>query len=315
MILSGIIKNKDKKISITINPIFGYPKIYLDDCKKFPFCNYKDDNDLINLEEISSNKLHDYSNFFRTKENITILNSYQPLLLLHCTFINDCFFGMTIFTEDDPIILKEEELLINQYLLKREKNKYIINYGNYRNIKQIIIDLIIFNGKIHIDLKYKEKYIILNKYVYIIDVNSDNQDISENKTLNFTISGVNDSLYSIKYKFIRNNKEDNNMEVLYNKVNNFELLDVDKNISLIFLKYLNPNLPIHSIINIYSPNCQFKLFKNNETAYVNLFNNFYQENSNSPTTYYEIELYNSYPLNYRKNKCILYINNILDFFK
>ena len=102
------------------------------------------------------------------------------------------------------------------------------------------------------------------------------------------------------------------MEVLYNKVNNFELLDVDKNISVIFLKYLDPNLPIHSIINIYSPNCQFKLFKNNETAYVNLFNNFYQENSNSPTTYYEIELYNSYPLNYSKNKCILYINNILD---
>ena len=43
-----------------------------------------------------------------------------------------------------------------------------------------------------------------------------------------------------------------------------------------------------------------------------MFNNFYQENSETPTSYYEIELYNSYPLNYRKNKCILYINNILD---
>jgi hypothetical protein len=184
MILPGIIQNKNKKISITIHPVFGYPKIYLDDCKKFPFCNYESYFDLINLEEISTNKLKDYRYFFRTKENINILSSYQPLLLLHCTFINNCFFEISFFTEDDPISLHREELLIYQYLLKEEKNKYMINYGIYNNITKIIIDIIIFNGKVHIDLNYTEKFSQSNKYVYIIDVNSDNQDISENKALN-----------------------------------------------------------------------------------------------------------------------------------
>ena len=44
----------------------------------------------------------------------------------------------------------------------------MIDFKNFNNIKEIIIDIIIFNGNIDIDIdlkyKYKEKVFILNKF-------------------------------------------------------------------------------------------------------------------------------------------------------
>ena len=81
---------------------------------------------------------------------------------------------------------------------------------------------------------------------------------------------------------------------------------------MIFTKHLDPNLSIHTKINLYSPNCQFKILKNNKTVEINLFNNFYQEYSEDPSSLYEIFFYKYYPLKFITNKCILSISSILD---
>ena len=117
--------------------------------------------------------MDNYSSYFKIKkENINLLDSYQPLIIIHCPFKNGCFFELSYFSENNDIIL-EEDVLFNQYLFKEEKNTFIIDYNNYCNIKQIIIDITIFNGNIDIKLNYTEKYFIVNKYVYTIDLNSD----------------------------------------------------------------------------------------------------------------------------------------------
>ena len=208
MILSGIIKNKKKKISITLNAIFGYPKIYLDICRIFPFCKYEESLSLTNLDSFNINKMDNYSSYFKIKEeNINLLDSYQPLIIIHCPFENGCLFEISYFSENDDIILKED-VLFNQYLFKEEKNTFIIDYNNYCNIKQIIIDITIFNGNIDIKLNYTEKFFIVNKYVYTIDLNSD-ELFKYNKILSFTIYDIINSYYSIKYNIIRENSDKN----------------------------------------------------------------------------------------------------------
>ena len=166
MVIPGIITNNNK-ISITVNTIYGIPKIYLDECKKHPFCKYEEVIDIANLDKVNINKIQDYSHYFRNKEEINYLDSYQPLLIIHCPIENGCWFEINYFIEDDFIILKED-VLFNQNILKDEKNNFIIDFKNNNNVIQIILDLIIFNGNIDLNLKYKEKFFILNKFVYIL---------------------------------------------------------------------------------------------------------------------------------------------------
>ena len=52
MILSNIITSNNNKVSITVNPIYGIPKIFIDICRIFPFCKYEDSFYLTNLEEL-----------------------------------------------------------------------------------------------------------------------------------------------------------------------------------------------------------------------------------------------------------------------
>ena len=172
MIIPGMIAYNNKT-SITLNPIYGYPKIYLDECRIFPLCTYEEDFYSSNLEEIYVNKMQSYNCLFRTVDQITILDSYQPLLIIHCPIKDGCFFEISYFYDNNNITLKEH-VTFNQNILKGEKNNFIIDFKNNNNIIQIIIDIIIFNGNIDIDLnlKYKEKIFILNKFEYIIDVNS-----------------------------------------------------------------------------------------------------------------------------------------------
>ena len=308
MILSGIITDKNKKISITVNPIFGYPKVYLDDCKRFPFCKYEDTFDLSNLEEVSINKMCNYDYIYKTKDNSNIIDSFQPLIIIHCPYENDCQFTITYFTENDCIFLKEEGLL-KQYLSKDEKNKFMIDYNNHNNIEFIIIDLVIFNGNIHIDIKNSvEKITLLNKIVYIVDANFD-ESLKKKKQIELNITGINNSFYTIKYRLIRKNVDNNNLKMLYNRINNIEFIDEDKPI------IINGRVPQNSsnIINFYSTNCKFKIYKNDRYIETNLFNNFYQDFFKGSEIFsYNISFYNYNPLKYMNNKCILFINKIMN---
>jgi hypothetical protein len=271
MILSDVLTSNNHKISITINSIYGNPDLYLDNCRIFPFCQYEDAFYLANLEEVNKNKMYDYNSYFKNKqENLGIIHSYQPLLIIHCPHKNGCLFEISYFNEKDDIILKEE-VLFNQNILKDEKNNFIIDFKNHNNIKEIIIDLTIFKGNVNISLNYKEEIFILNKYEYIIDVNS-NDILKENKKLNFTISGIINSFYSIKYKLIREDYDNNKgIKMLYNRINYIEYIDSDKYI-IMESPELN-SIPI--LMNFYSPNCQFKITKNNNNVETYLFNNFY----------------------------------------
>ena len=61
MILSNIITSNNNKVSITVNPIYGIPKIFIDICRIFPFCKYEDSFYLTNLEEVNINKMENYN--------------------------------------------------------------------------------------------------------------------------------------------------------------------------------------------------------------------------------------------------------------
>ena len=111
MIFSGVVKSNNNKISITVNPLYGITNMYLDNCRIFPFCKYEDAFYLTNLEKVNNNKMNDYNYYFKNQEqNLGFLDSYQPLLVIHCPHEKGCLFEIGYFNENDDIILKEEVL-------------------------------------------------------------------------------------------------------------------------------------------------------------------------------------------------------------
>ena len=314
IILSGIKPlKKSNRMSISSNIIYGFPNFYLDYCKDFPFCSYYQDY-LFSIGDVSINRIKDYEKY-KDESIKNPFNFYQPLLIINCPDITDfCIFDTTFFSENDFVILKEGKTFNQSLFSEKEKNYYLIDYENHLKIKQIIIELLIFNGNanLNIDNKYEiVNYFLLNKNIYII--NSDN--INEKK-IEFYINADKESLYSIRYSLIRedDNEELNNMNIQdimgINYIDYINTTYKYKNIEVSNSEY---NRPFPILFNFYSPNCKFQISKNDTIVQTHLNDNFYQEYiSDEKVVYnnYNISIKELEPLNYDNKKCLLYINNI-----
>ena len=278
IILSGIKPlKKSTRMSITSNTIYGSPDFYIDACQDFPFCTYN--QEYISTEShVFINRIIDYVKY-KDEYIKNPFNCYQPLLIINCPDITDfCIFDTTFFSENDFVILKEGKTFNQSLFNEKEKNYYRIDYENHLKIKQIIIELLLFNGdaKLNIDNKYKlVNYFLLNKNIYII--NSDN--INEKK-IDFYINADKESLYSIRYSLIRenDNEELNNINIQdimgMNYIDYINTTYKYKNIEVSNSQY-NRYFPI--LFNFYSPNCKFQISKNGIIVETHLNDNFYQE--------------------------------------
>ena len=262
IILSGIKPlKKSTRMSISSNTIYGFPNFYLDGCEDFPFCTYNLEF-LYRKAVVFINRIIDYENF-KDEYIKSPFYSYQPLLIINCPDNTDfCIFDTTFFSENDFVILKEGKTFNQSLFNEKEKNYYLIDYGNHLKIKQIIIELLLFNGNanLNIDNKYKfVNYFLLNKNIYII-----NSDYINEKKIEFYINADKESLYSIRYNLIRedDNEELDNMNILdiigMNYIDYINTTYKYKNIEVLNSEY-NPPFPI--LFNFYSPNCKFQISK------------------------------------------------------
>ena len=313
MILSNIKSpKKSSTMSITLNSIYGYPKILYHRCIDFPFYNVS----LINInyyEEIRTNTLMECSFFSK------VINSfyyYQPLFIIYCPDDTEvCIFDTTFFNEKDYVILSEGKIF-SQFLLDQYKeNKYLVDFDKYKGISKVIIELLAFNSNAKLTIENNNlniiNYFLINKYVYIINVNENN--FSEKK-IKFKIKSDKNGYYSVRYNLISDDEDLNKIKLIDTiGINYIDYINTTYKYKIIEVQNSKYNFNFPIIINFYTLDCKFRIKKNGTVLENYLYNNFYQEyidDNNKYSYIYNLSLIESEYLNYQNKKCILYSNNI-----
>ena len=266
-------KEGAKEVNLNLKSLRGFPEMYYDDCTSFPACFYTEDS----IKELNhpypSNMITVYSFYINDKPEYKDYNSitaFQPLMIVYCAeggkkefFGEDtyCEFETSYFTNLDSINLYEN-FGFSQYLLKEEKDNYIINlYGEDSDI--IYLDMMIFSGDADIIINNFQgeanKYYLSNKIFYSIH-------LIKNKTenLNFTILANSPCFYTIQYQLFKIGLSDeiNTIESGVNYITskfytNYKYILSTKHIDLINYKY---EFDQDYLIDIYSPNCKFEIY-------------------------------------------------------
>ena len=255
--------------NLNIKILKGFPEMYFDECKTFPYCNY----DYKKLETLAnpvpSNMITVYSFYMNESseyKEFNSISSFQPLMIVYCKeggkkeFPGEdifCEFQTSFFTNMDTIFLIEETTF-SQYLLKGEEDKYKINLeGEKRPL--LYLDMLLFSGDANIELSNfrgeGNKYYLSNKIYY--SVHLDGLD-----SLEFTIKASSNSFYMIQYQFEEQGDEndkntiESGVNYITSKFLDEDHLDSEKFIDLINFKYEHKQ---PYLVSLYSPNCQFDL--------------------------------------------------------
>ena len=331
---SGINSIKDtQKISFNMKELVGTPVMYIDSCKKYPYCNYNENNLKKLMNPINSNKNTVYNYYKNSKdEDINAISSFQPILVVQCLEGNSivhndaeiCVFEVSIFTENDNIVLKEGDSF-SQYLLKGERDLYTISYKGYKNLKKIYLYAIIFSGDIIFNLDTnieKDKYFLSNKIFYIIEINEN----TKNKIINFHIEAEENSFYLVQYDLIFEENENEYIYPLESGINYIESIDINNekyNYREIKISNSKTDKKIPLLVNFYSQNCKFKVSREIiiNGKYLNkdieIINDYGQEIINiNDTNYfysnykYRIELINDGDISKSNELCMIYVNSL-----
>ena len=304
IILSGIKPpKKSNNISLTINSLYGSPEIYTQTTKNFPFCS--EDELMKSLNKVENNILPEFE-----FGNYTPFSQEQRLFFFSCPPANEfCIFDSTFFSKDDYIILKEGKFF-SQLLLDNESNYFTADFETHKNIKEIIIELIIFNGNAKLNFVNNLKianYFLLNKFIYKIKVD----DLNNDKKIKFSVSCTKKSFYSVRYTSISINdiNEMNLLDIM--GLNYIDYLDNENKYKIIKIQNSKYNIVFPILFNFYSPNCKFQINQTNPSTILN--DNFYQEYFESDEekgNIYNISIKEFEPLQYKDKKCIL-ISNVL----
>ena len=302
MILSEIRESKksSSKISITINSIYGNPKISMYQCVNFPLYTFNEND----FKEIV------YPNIMKQYQ-FNQINPFYPnatLLAINCPDKTEsCIFDTTFISENDYILLNERKMFSQILLKSGEKNFFRIDFQNHRNVQKIFIEFINLNSDIQINFDNNLEivnYFLINKNIYLINVNN-----SQNQYLNFSIVAKKKGFYSIRYNLIRNEEDFTKFDLLdtigFNYIDYINNTYKYKTIEIQNFKY-GQTFPV--LFNIYSPDCRLKITNNSKEINTFLYNNLYQEYiPNDNQKYYNL---NISVLESQGKRCLLYLNNI-----
>ena len=164
-------------------------------CTNYPLCNLYNNND--NIIQVQNFGLFHYYTYNKVEwgDDISPISIIQNILLIKCnkgTTFNGkklCFIREDILIDKNIINMSGYSELnhpLYKYIRKDDENKYF--FKGTKN--KIYLNLETFSGLISISTNPKEKQIIVNrnKKLYIFD---------EDKDINITIKGYNNSIYLI----------------------------------------------------------------------------------------------------------------------
>ena len=261
------------EVNFNIKALNGFPEMYYDECKTFPYCYYAKDIIKKLTHPYPSNMVTTYSFYLSelddTDKNYNPISNYQPLMIVYCgeggkndifgeqTF---CEFETTYFTNKNTIKLYPDNTF-SQYLYYDEEDKYEINLEN-DNIDLIYLDLLLFSGDADIVLpNFKgtaHKYYLSNKIFYSIHL-----DDNKPNNLEFRINATEKTFYMVQYKLLKSNKVDD-MNTLESGINyitskyyNESISKTSKHLQFLNFKY-EFNQPY--LVTFYSPNCLFDIY-------------------------------------------------------
>ena len=324
-------KSDSKEINYNMKAIKGFPDMLFSHiCMYFPFCNY-DVTDLSILDDPGhTNRMTLYS-FYLNEETkkFNPIFSFQPLLVVNCVDVSAyenseiCRFQTSIYSDKDPLYLIEGESY-SQFLLKNEKDLYVIDIEQEENLEKIYLDLMIFSGDVYFDIDSSmeaSKYFLSNKIFYSIHVKD------YDKKVEFSVTASKNSFYLIQYQLVYKTKEDSfRTNTVESGVNFLESLYIGEETSLYkYIDFLNfkteSNIPY--LVNFYSQNCKFivsrKKEQDNNTLYeyISLFDNYGQiiieddDNDYKQSKYrFMIDITEDDSSDFNKKLCMLYVTGL-----
>ena len=294
-------------------------EIYVSKCKNYPLCDSFNDDENKKLDNINGYTFYKDLN----DEAGSSINPFQNVLIIKCQDIgesnNECIFKSIIYSNNDKINLIER-LSIIKYINKGELDNYVINNFNELNAYKINIELMIFSGDAIINFNNNlniQKIFAVNKIIYIIDING-----IINNEIDFSVSSLRNSFYSLKYSIFRKNDESNYIDTIQSGISYLITVDIENNVlednyKIVKFSKEKSNLPL--FVNFYSLNCRIevlKLFDEKEKKSYELIESFeeYSQNINNGDNYeYMIKIREFDSANYYNN-CMVYASSIeLDY--
>ena len=317
--------NSAKKYDYSLFRRKGLTKMYIDDCRNYPFCN----KEVSSLDQLKSPKETNKMTIFTTdQDKSSALGSEKFVIIAYCEDDDNdnngyCEFETSIISKSQDIYLVEDEKF-SKYVISQEKGKFIIDLQSGRQIQRITVDIMIYSGDVTFDChnKYQvssnlndeqiqisyDKYYLSNKIYFHINL----AQLSAEQII-VDYSAVLNSFFTIQYSV-----HSYNLEQLEEKVYSGEsyLVQIDptsasktKKILLANQFYKNEN-PF--LANFFELNCEFEVIRGEDP--VTFFDGYAQEILDSKSSEYKSEFYeynikiNETDLsNYNHKMCMLYV--------
>ena len=317
-----------REVNYNMKSLTGHPDLRFDKCKTFPDCEYDDEKFASTEDPTHTNSMTVYSFYLNEEKAYTTISAFQPLGLIKCDdgFIESgsnkelCSFETTIFTNNDRLILKNEQSF-SQYLLDGEKDLYTIDltYEDESQIGKVLIDLIIFSGDVKIDMDSNidvnvnsaNKYFLANKMFYSITINQ-----LYKKKIDFSVTAFKKSFYFIQYQVVKKNAKI--VKKLESGTSYIESINIEQEQDE--KEYIVQNPKVHLglpfMINFYSQNCRFEI-KDGNSKEITLNDNYAQEvKLNTSESYkkgefsFKIKVLSDDGSAYKKKLCLLYMSGL-----
>ena len=308
-----------KRVTLNVKARSGFPKMYVDKCKDYPFCKYSDNDLKEKTAPKKLNRLFTYS--FSELPNEKAISSDKTVIIVKCVDDDNAESGYCDFDVSFTLLSDEIELVESNTLghmaLKGDKGTYKIGLEGDTNIRTINIDIMVLSGDINFSVNAGTKtldyykYYLSNKMYFKITL----QDTDEISEISLEYTAALNSYYTIKWD--ANRRGDGSTQYRdYLTSGSSYLVDIDptsttktKTIKLQNLRYRDNN-PF--LANFFALNCQFNLTR--EKQEISFFDGYAQEIITKDDSTYKSDYYD-YSLtvteadssNYNHKMCMLYV--------
>lgn len=274
----GMKPDKDfDEINYNIFGEAGFSNLFFYECDNYPLCNYNEENIRGNprsIDRFSTYSLYADTEELKTKFNP--INKKQNLLMVYCvpnTQVFDffCQFDTLIYSNND-LINAQENQYFNQYLLENEIDNYKISFYKESNILKVNINIIIYVGDVETITNTLDgnEYInqhSSNKYVISIILGQKSENIDN---IVFKIKAIKNSFYTIVLSYVRNDDTSEITDKIQSGMNYLITIDPltktkESNANKL-IKFTNDKISelLPFLINFYSLNCKFEIYKKNK---------------------------------------------------
>ena len=333
-----------QKMTLNLNSLMGFPKMYVVECETYPLCKMDDETLKNSIRPHNINRFSAYNVKKKDDFDESPISKKQTLFVVECLDIEKrgsssmpkymsyiCDFNSLIYDDDkESVIELRDNKYFNQYALSKHEHKYKINLSKEPGIAKVFIDIMTYAGNIEVNKKEIEdkgitadQYDAINKIFLSVKIEGKIYD-----DISFSITALDNTYYTILVtyassindadSFITNNLQtgmaylvtvDNTKKSEYDSANKFVKFTNER---------MYDQLPFG--VNFYSLNCDINVAYSDSKGVekpIEQFEHFSHdiitkdndEYSQSPYEY-KIRVKNPDPSQYTQNLCKVFVSSI-----